>query len=385
MNRQRFISGIILVIAVSLLAGCRGNPNVRKQRYLESGKRFSEDGKLREATIQFLNALKVDDDFADAHFQLAQTYERLGDFSSAIGELSRTTELQPANFTARVDLGNLLFASGRTDDAEAQADEVLAAQPNNPGVHALLSAIALRRGQKDQALSEIRSALDLDPNRAAFHDDLALLLSSDKSRNPAVEQELKKAVTLEPKSVNARLLLAAFYAHDNRLAEAEKTSWEAVAIDRRSLAARANLAQIILKEGDRARAEQVLREASKELYDDPQGVRLLADYYVDSGQLDKAKSEFSSLVVQYPRSDSARTGYIRVLLQAKDYASARTLISGMLKSGSRDPEVAALNGILLLNDGDKSDAISTLSDGAKLPEGLLPSILARQSRACQWQ
>ncbi len=67
--------------------------------------------------------------------------------------------LQPTNYKARIDLGNLLLAGGKTDDAEKQAFVVMAAEPNNPDVHALLSAIARRRGNKDIALDELHRAL----------------------------------------------------------------------------------------------------------------------------------------------------------------------------------------------------------------------------------
>ena len=286
---------VMLFVAVALLAGCHGDPNVRKQKYLESGKRYSAEGKYREAAIQYLNALKVDKNFADAHYALAQAYVHLGQFSAAYGELARTVDLQPTNYKARIDLGNLLIAGGKTDDAQVQANAVMAAQPNNPDVHAMLSAIAVRRGQKDQALIEIQRALELDPNRAAFHEDLALLQSGDPTKASSVEDELKKAVALDPKSVNAKLHSRGILCQEQPLAEAEKISWDAVATDPKSLAARANVAEVILKEGDQARAEEVLRQASKDLADDPQGVRILADYYVSSGQMDKAKAEYSSL------------------------------------------------------------------------------------------
>jgi tetratricopeptide (TPR) repeat protein len=355
----------IFLIATTLLTGCHSDPNVRKQKYLESGKRFGAEGKYREATIQYLNALKVDKNYPDAHYELAQTYEHLGQFDAACVELARTVDLQPANYKARIDLGNLLFAGGRTDEAQAQANAVMAAQPNNPDVHALLSAIGVRHGQKDQALIEIRRALELDPKRAAFHEDLALLQAGDPIKTSSVEDELKTAVALDPKSVNPKLLLAAFYARNTRLPEAERTSWEAVATDPKSLAARANLAQIILKEGDRARAEAVLRQASKDLADNPQGVRMLADYYASSGQLDKALAEFSSLAVKFPKNASVQKGYIHVLLQVRDYATARTMVAGLMKSSPMDPEVAALNGIVLLNDGNASYAVDALLGSAR--------------------
>lgn len=356
---------IALIAVAALFAGCHGDPNVRKQKYLESGERYSAQGKYREAAIQYLNALKVDKNFADAHYALAQAYEHLGQFSGAYGELMHTVDLQPTNYKARLDLGNLFIAGGRTDDAQQQANAVMAAQPNNPDVHALLFAIAVRRGQKDQALIEIQRAIELDPNRAAFHEDLALLQSADATKAASVEDELKKAVALDPKSVNAKFILAAFYARNNRLAEAEKISWDAVATDPKSLAARANVAEVILKEGDQARAEDVLRQASKDFANDPQGVRILADYYVGSGQLDKAKAEFSSLAAKYPKNTSVLKGYVRVLLEAKDFTTAQSVVAGLIKTHPKDPEIAGLNGIVLLNAGKASDAVNALQNAVK--------------------
>jgi tetratricopeptide (TPR) repeat protein len=296
---------------------------------------------------------------------LAQAYVHLGQFSAAYGELARTVALQPTNYKARIDLGNLLLAGGKIDDAQAQANAVMAAQPNNPDVHAMLGAIAAKRGQKDQALNELHRALELDPNRAAFHEDLALLQAGDPTKTSSVEDELKKAVALDPKSVNAKLLLAAFYAKSSRWQEAEKTSWDAVATDPKSLSARESLTRIILKQGDQPRAEQVLRQASKDLADDPQGVRILADYYAGSGQMDKAKAEFASLSAKYPKNISVQKGYIRVLLEVKDYATAQKVVTELMKKNAKDPEVAGLNGIVLLNNGKASDAVNALMDATK--------------------
>jgi Tfp pilus assembly protein PilF len=45
---------------------------VRKQKYLESAKRYEANGKYKEAEIQLNNAMKIDKSFADAHFELAK-------------------------------------------------------------------------------------------------------------------------------------------------------------------------------------------------------------------------------------------------------------------------------------------------------------------------
>ena len=165
MTRQRNLTFIALLAALALVAGCHVDPNVRKSKYLESGMRFDAEGKFKEAAIQFLNALKVDKNYPEAHYELAHAYEHLGRSAEASSELARTVELQPSNLKAQVELGNLLFANGQTDEAQVVASEVMAKQPDNAGVHALLSAIAARQGKNDLALAEIRRALELDPTR----------------------------------------------------------------------------------------------------------------------------------------------------------------------------------------------------------------------------
>src|SRR5579864_252446 len=88
----------IFVICCSLavaFSGCARDPNVRKQKYLESGDRYFKENKFREAAIQYANAVQVDPRFAAAHYQLAETYLKLRDYTRAFQELSRTVELAP--------------------------------------------------------------------------------------------------------------------------------------------------------------------------------------------------------------------------------------------------------------------------------------------------
>src|ERR1700729_1555798 len=105
------VSAVLVVsLALGLTMGCHRDPNKLKQSYLESGKRYADQGKLKEATIQFANALKVDHNFAEAHYQLSKVFLKQGSMLPAYSELMRTVDLQPGNVQARIDLGNILVA-----------------------------------------------------------------------------------------------------------------------------------------------------------------------------------------------------------------------------------------------------------------------------------
>src|ERR1700716_4424459 len=101
-SAARRVSAVLTVsLALGLTVGCHRDPNKQKQRYLDSGKSYAEQGKLKEATIQFANALKVDRNFADAHYQLSKVLIKQGSILTAYGELMSTADLQPANVPAR--------------------------------------------------------------------------------------------------------------------------------------------------------------------------------------------------------------------------------------------------------------------------------------------
>src|SRR5712671_1028270 len=121
---------LIGFLITGLFTGCSRDPNVRKQKFLESGNRYRDKGKLREAAIQYSNAVQMDPRFAEAHYQLGETYLKLKDYNRAYAELSRTVELAPTNYAAHVDLANLLIAGGEAKQAQSHLDLLREKQPD---------------------------------------------------------------------------------------------------------------------------------------------------------------------------------------------------------------------------------------------------------------
>src|SRR6266566_9950739 len=126
MRRFSFFCLVMVLGSLAVfLTACSRDPNVRKQKYFESGQRYFAKSKYREAVIQFRNATEVDGTFAAAHYQLAQSYVKLQDWQHAYSELNRTLELQPGNYKAQVDIANLLIASGQLKAAQEHTDLLL--------------------------------------------------------------------------------------------------------------------------------------------------------------------------------------------------------------------------------------------------------------------
>ena len=374
---------LALSLTLGFTSGCHRDPNKQKQRYLESGKRYAAEGKNKEAVIQFSNALKVDHNFADARYQLSKAYLKEGAVQPAYQELRRTVDLQPGNIPARIDLGNLLLAGRAPDRAAEQANAILAIQNNNPDAFAILAGVAASKGNRTEALTQIQHALALAPDRASFHATLGMIQSSDPATIGDGEQQLRKAVELDGKNINARIVLSALLQKKGDLAGALDQMKGAVAADPKNLMARATLADLYQRQNDTAQAEATYRQATDDLFDTEAGAGLLANYYIRTNQVAKGETAYAELVAKHPKSAPLKLSYARLLILSKDIPKAREVGDDLAKTDSSLPEVAILNGMLLLNDGKTNQAFDTLQKAAKTsPDSVGVKLwLARAARA----
>jgi tetratricopeptide (TPR) repeat protein len=361
----RIFTLLILSLTLAFTIGCSRDPNVRKQKYLESGKRYEAAGKYKEAAIQFSNALKQDKNFAPAHYEMAKTYLKMGTLAPAYGELLRTVDLDPSNLEARISLGNMLLGGQAYDRAEAQAKAVLALNPNYADGYALLAGIAERRNDSAEALKNIQRALAIDPNRAGFHSALALLEAANPSQEGDAEQELRKAASLDVKSATPHILLAALLEKKGDMQGAEQEFRLGIAAAPKNLQAREALATLYLRTDDKAKAEQTLHQAAEDMSDNVVASSMLASYYGRAGQIDRAETVFADLDSKYPKSFAIRLTYARILYDRKEYAKSLTVANELAKTDGGNPEVQMLNALLLLNTGKTDDAFNLLKKAGK--------------------
>ncbi len=374
--------------ALSVAAGCHRDPNVQKKKYLESGIRYEKQGKLNEAVIQFSNALKVDKAYADAHYELGKTYIKLGTFMAGYSELMKTVDLAPNNVQARVDLGDMLLAGGAPDRAEAQAKAVLSMNANNADAHALLSKIAIRKGDLPGATTEIEHAIQLDPSKAPFHTQLALIQAGGPQtpgtqavNEASAEQELQKAVQLDPNDAQARLVLAAFLEKKGDRPGAEQQYHAAIKAAPTNLRARTGLVGLYVRADDKAKVEETLRQTAEDLPENEDAASLPEQYYLQTHQIDKAQNVYAELSAKYGKSYPIKLAYARVLLAKGDDVKSKSLADELTKSHANDPKVAMLNAALLVRANRTDEAVDTLQKAVKnTPDNVqLRLMLARTS------
>ncbi len=356
------------MLLASLLTGCTRDPNARKQKYFDSGEKYFAEGKYREAVIQYSNAVQIDPRFAQAHYQLAQSYLKLGDKQRAFNALSRTTDLDPNNYGAHTDLANLLSSVRRSDNtadpdalqkAKPHLDIIREKQPNSPETHEAWSNYYSAQNNLGAAMQEAQQAINLNPSRSESYLVMAILQDKSKFFDRA-ESNYKKAVEVDPKSMNARLLLGSHYQTLGQLAQAEEQFRNAITVDPKDAAPRAALEFVLLQQGKKDETEAFLKQTKKDLPDNAATYSLLGDFYVNTGDFDKGVAEYGTLYSDHPKDIHIKKNYIQLLILKNRFDEAAKLNNEILKSRPNDVEGLIYKGQILLGKNDSAGAVESL-------------------------
>jgi Flp pilus assembly protein TadD len=357
-HRMRILAGMTTLLLLVSLA-CSRDPNVRKQKYFESGKRYFDEGKYRAAAIQFTNAILADPNFGVAHDYLAQSYLRMEEWNNAYQELSRTIELEPTNYRAQIDLTNLLIAGNQLGEAKDKVDSLMEEDPKNPQVHATAASLLSAQGKANAAIKAMGDAVSLAPDQSSYRVALGLLEIKANQMDKA-ELTLKKAAEVDPKSVSPLIALGGYYLQSNRYAEAQQQFLRAKDLEPMNPDVWSDLARVQLAQGKTADAERIMQQAKQQLSHDPKGYRLLGDFYLSTNQIDKALTEYASLYHDHSDDLAVEKNYIQALIIKGRFDEAAKLNESLLKKHPKDTDALLFEGQILNRQGRYQEAEKTL-------------------------
>jgi tetratricopeptide (TPR) repeat protein len=369
--RQKSTSISILALSVLLAtvpAGCFTSSAKRKQKFYDQGVRDFAKEKYPEAIISFNRALQLDPRFADAHFQLAQCHQRQSNWAAAVQELQRTTLLQPDNWHAQINLGQIILAGGKNQDAKDRALAVLHTIPRNLDAQILLSNADALLGNLKEAEQEAQQAIAIAPDQARTYINLAII-EQRAGADQEAEISLKKAQSVAPSSPIPRMALGNLYERRNRWAEAAVQFQSAISVAPTDPQPRSALAALYLKQHDRAAAEKVFIDARVQVPDDPALYRLLGDFYLSQGNFSQALSEFGALSARYQKDLPVRKTYIQLLVLSHRVDEASQLNDAILASAPQDPESLILRGEIQNLQNHLDDSILTIRQALRLDPG----------------
>jgi serine/threonine-protein kinase len=205
----------------------------------------------RKAALPFLRQVQqaYPDDFF-ANFWIAFAEEP----AAAVGYFQVAQAVRPNTVVANRNLADTLLALGRTEEAIPYLRRVVALDPADSQVRALLAessgkvawahgelARALQKQQRwAEAITHYRAAVALAPDWAATHYDLGMALNRPGHQDEAIAQ-LRKTMALDPRYPAGRANLVRILFDRGRADEAVAELRQGVALDPRDTKARAEL------------------------------------------------------------------------------------------------------------------------------------------------
>jgi tetratricopeptide (TPR) repeat protein len=335
----------LVVGGAVLLAIWQASPS-SSEDFLASGKKYYDEKKYSEATIQLKNAVQKDPKNRDARFMLALTYIVQRDLTTAAKELTSLLEYHKDDTEASLRLGNIFLEVGNSDsryfrEAAKIAAKVLEKDPQN--VAALILAGNAAVSQRDYAtsLESFEKAVSLDPQNApAF---VSIGTTKTLQRNyPDAETAFLKAREIDPKNKSALISLANYYRAAGDNAKAEAAFKDALAVYPDDSVIYTQLAQLYYQTDRFDDAVRMLKNIQAQDVKTPLPSFVLADLYLAKERPEDARNVLLDLKKTLPENLDV-AAKLAVLVMVSDPKMAQAEVERILKA---DPNNGAGNLLL---------------------------------------
>ncbi|HUD47611.1 MAG TPA: tetratricopeptide repeat protein [Candidatus Baltobacteraceae bacterium] len=134
---------------------------------------------LPEAQAECDKAISILPDYAPLHGELGDVLLAEGKFDDAIQQYRLVQKLDPGMVAIHVSWGRALLGEKHVNDAVSEFKIVIAAQPKNFEAHKYLGEAFAVTGRTGPAVEEFRRSLALQPNQPELLNNLAWILATD--------------------------------------------------------------------------------------------------------------------------------------------------------------------------------------------------------------
>jgi tetratricopeptide (TPR) repeat protein len=355
---HKWVSPLSLALILMVSVGCSRDRETAKREYLASGDEFTSQGKVREAIVQYRNAVRQDPRFGEARYKLAEAYVRNDEIGAAAREYIRAADLLPKDEAAQLKAGRFLLMSRRFEDAKTRALNALALNPKNPEAQVLLGNALAGLKDLDGAVGELKEAIKLDPANTLGYVSLGSIEKA-AGRTGEAEAAFKKAIETDPTSITAQLSLANFYWATRRAPEALDALHLAFKLEPNHPLVNQMLALFLVTMGKPAEAEPYFRKLVEVTHDD-RAKLTLADYYVASGRSQDALPLLQQLLSSKQSRTAAELRYAELDFRENRKDEGRRRLDDLLKREPGNAAALVLKGQMLLSDGKIDDAVASL-------------------------
>jgi tetratricopeptide (TPR) repeat protein len=280
---------------------------------------------LNKAIDYFQQAIAKDPDYALAYSGLVGSYFSLARNSATLSPkeagakarqaAERALELDPTLGEAHAAMGLVLLVfEWNFSGAERELQRAIDLNPSYPYAHQWYAELLWATGRYDQALKEIRKALELEPFTPILNVNLGMTLVFGKHISEA-EQVYRKTLDMDPNFPIAHNAYSQVLILQKKFDEAVIESEKAIQFIPESSYYRGYLGYACARAGKTERARKILAELTEEARTKYVSWLGIANIYVGLGEKDHA---FAALELAYQQGDT-RMDAIRARADVDSY------------------------------------------------------------------
>jgi serine/threonine protein kinase/Flp pilus assembly protein TadD len=174
---------------------------------------------LPEAEAAAVKALQLDDNLASAHAVLGQIRAYRLEWSGVLDEFKRAIELNPGEANSHHWYALALASAGRRDEAISEMKLAQELDPRSLIIDANLSWVYYLAGRNDEAVAQAQKTVAMDPSFAVAHGCLGQAYLAQREYANAL-QELQQALALSGNETSFKAELGNAYAVAGKKPEA---------------------------------------------------------------------------------------------------------------------------------------------------------------------
>jgi tetratricopeptide (TPR) repeat protein len=159
----------------------------------------------------------VDSELIEARYKLGMLALSKNNLEGAITDLLKVLEWNASHLGALVNLGWIAQRNKDWVESEAYMRRAIAVSSDNPAVWLGLGLAVLEQSKLDAAVAAFAQVVALDPKNARGHRFFGLALGR-RGWIQAAEEELRRSLEIEPDDAGAHFNLAVFYLQRNPVA-----------------------------------------------------------------------------------------------------------------------------------------------------------------------
>src|SRR5216684_4230637 len=197
-----------------------------------------ENRKPEDALAAYRKASELTPKDPEPHLSAGLLHERQKEFSTAETEYKQVLALDPKSTDpqsteAAIGLTNLYMKSGRLSEAEPMLRRLATERPDDAGIHLQLGRVLAAQSKKDDAITEIQAALKLAPADSDAQRELADLYTS-AGKNDLAENTYRALLTAQPKDPELHRGLGQALLRQKKFPEAQQEFLTALRLKRDS-------------------------------------------------------------------------------------------------------------------------------------------------------